>query len=107
VKTWRTPASASTSTIDGSFFQPWITQVGGDGLGGELANAVQIGAALGSQRFDHAESAGLRYGGGKFCPCDIGHWGLNDRIRNAEQRLDAIGHDSFSADAFERVSVGS
>lgn len=69
-------------------------QVGCNGLSGELVNAVQIGAALGSQRFDHAESAGLRHGGGELRAGDVGHRRLDDRVFDAEQGLDAVGHDS-------------
>ena len=70
-------------------------QIRRDGLVGQLAHPVQIGAPLGGERFDHPETAGLRDGRGEFGARDIGHRGLNDGILDAEQSLDAVGHGLF------------
>jgi len=76
---------------DGRVLLPALDhQVSRDRPVGQLADAMQVLATLGGQRLDHAEAARLRDGGGKLHPGDVGHRRLDDRILNAEQRLDAI-----------------
>ena len=72
-------------------------QVGRHGPVGELAHPVQVGAAFGGQRLDHAETAGLGHRGGQFGAGDVGHRCLNDGVLDAEQGWTRFGTTSFSA----------
>jgi hypothetical protein len=85
VKAWLTPAPASTSTIDGSAFQPWIIRFAATGRSVNSRNPQQVLPALGGRRLAHAQAAGLGHGGGELGPRDVGHRRLHDGKVDAEQ----------------------
>ena len=78
--------------MDGSRLPALDHQIGRDWPVGELAHPVQVGAAFGGQRLDHAQAATLGDGSGQFGSRDIRHGRLDDGVLDVEQGLDAVGH---------------
>jgi hypothetical protein len=77
-------------------------QVRGDGPIGELPDTLQVRLPLGGQRFDHSEAACVGHRRRELRSGNVGHRRLNDREFDAEQGLDAVGHDSFLSVAAAR-----